>query len=86
MVGARDRGVNLTFRLTNDILLIDNKRKRVQDLIQLPKEDAKPKKRVVKSKITSWHLTSEENLSVIHEAHEQKVALEAKKAKKGTNS
>ena len=82
-------GLHFSYRLikTNSL---GNKRKqttpkrivRVEDLISLPKRDLVPKKRVAKSSLPSWHLTSKETMEYIKGAHSRAQEKEEKKEKK----
>ena len=82
-------GLHFPYRLIKTISL-GNKRKqttpkrivRVADLVSLPKRDIVPKKRVAKSSLPSWHLTSKETMEYIKGAHSRAQEKEEKKEKK----
>ena len=64
------------------MIIVERKKVKAADLIQLPKAESNRSKRKPANKMPGWHLTSEKNMEFIKEAHERKVATEAKKQKK----
>ena len=64
--------------------MVAEKRRLVKagDLIEMPKAINNTSKRRPTNKLPGWHLTSQKSMEFIKEAHERKVANEAKKQKK----